>query len=410
MEDKELYRNILGITAPWKVETVDLQVALGSVTVTLAHDEGSQFPCPECEALCKVYDHRKRKWRHLDTCGFVTMIEAGVPRTDCPIHGIKQVKVPWAESGIGFTAMFEAVAISWLKAANTDAVAKQMRITWDETWGIMERAVHRGLLKRKLKPIKMLAIDETSFQKHHEYVTVLVDRSNGTVIDVLDDRKKVTLKDWLDTNKDSLTMLESVSMDMWDPFISSVQEAIPDAEKKICFDRFHVAGYFGKAVDKTRIEEHRSFQKGPKKDLLKRTKHDFLRSRKNNAYRHRNSFYRLSRMNLKTSRAWQIKETASDLWEFKYRGVAERNWSALLRWISRSRLKHMVAVGEMIREHLWGILNAIILKATNAIAESINATIQRIKGRACGFRNRSRFKIAILFHRGGLDLLPEGAY
>ena len=68
----------------------------------------------------------------------------------------------------------------------------------------------------------------------------------------------------------------------------------------------------------------------------------------------------------------------------------------------------MKKVGAMVRNYLWGILNAIKLKVTNALAESINATIQKIKARACGFRNRSRFRTAILFHKGGLSLYPSG--
>jgi len=87
-------------------------------------------------------------------------------------------------------------------------------------------------------------------------------------------------------------------------------------------------------------------------------------------------------------------------------GVAEKNWKQLLNWISHCRLKPIIAVGKMIRRFFWGILNAIRLKANNSMLEAKNARIQRIKKVACGFRNRERFKNAILFHLGGLDLKP----
>lgn len=405
MQDKELYQKILGITDPWFVNDVKLDVLANKVSITLEHVSGAKFPCPDYGAECTVYDHRKRQWRHLDTCGFVTMIEANVPRTNCSVHKIKQVNVPWAESGSGFTAMFEAVAISWLQVATTSAVAKQMSLSWDETWGIVERAVRRGESRRTPESITQLAIDETSFQKHHEYVTVIVDRKKGTVIDVLDDRKKATLKSWLETNKDRFQALESVSMDMWDPFINAVKETLDEEGKKICFDRFHVAGYFGKAVDKVRAAEHKEY--GKEMSPLNKTKYDWLRSKSNGGYRHRNTFLELTRMNLKTARAWRIKEAASGLWSYKYDGVAEKNWRSLLGWISRCRLDPMIKVGKMVKEHLWGILNAIRLHATNAISESINAMIQKIKAKACGFRSRARFRTAILFHKGGLSMLPN---
>lgn len=407
MQDKELYEKLLGLKAPWHVSDVDLRMEESKVTVRLTHEPLSRFPCPECELEGPTHDHRRRQWRHLDTCGIVTMVEADVPRVDCPVHGVRQAKVPWAEPGSGFTALFEALAISWLKVATVKAVSERMKISWDEAWGIMDRAVSRGLARREDTPIEELAVDETSFQKRHEYVTVLVDRKTGTVIDILDDRKKATLKKWLKANKDRLKEVRSVSMDMWEPFITAVQETIEDADRKICFDRFHVAGHFGKALDKIRAGEHRELNRDRDSPLTK-TKHDWLRTKAKNQYKNKRAFLRLTRLNLKTARAWRIKEAASGLWSYFYRGVAERNWKALLGWIARCRLDPMIKVGKMVRNYLWGILNAIMLKVTNAIAESINATIQKIKARACGFRNRARFRTAILFHKGGLSLLPSG--
>jgi transposase len=407
MQDKELYEKLLGLRDPWSVLDVDLRMEESKVTVKLSHEPLVRFLCPECGRECAMHDHRPRQWRHLDTCGFVTMIEADIPRVDCQVHGVRQIKIPWAEPGSGFTALFEALAISWLKVAPTNAVADRLKISWDEAWGIMTRAVRRGEARRKRTPIEELAIDETSFQKRHEYVTVLVDRTTGTVIEVLDDRKKATLKKWLETNKESLGEVKTVSMDMWEPFITAVQETIEGADDKICFDRFHVAGHFGKALDKVRATEHRELGRVGDSPL-KKTKHDWLRTKANNEYKDKRAFLRLTRLNLKTSRAWRIKEAASGLWSYSYRGVAERNWKALLGWIARCRLDSMIKVGRMVSQYLWGILNAILHSVTNAISESVNAIIQKIKARACGFRNRARFRTAILFHKGGLSMLPSG--
>lgn len=281
---------------------------------------------------------------------------------------------PLGGAGCGFTALFEALAISWLKVASISAVSDRLGISWDEAWGIMERAVRRGLKRRIAKPIKELAVDETSFQKRHEYVTVLVDRATGTVIDVLGDRKKTTLKKWLQENKIQLREVKTVTMDMWEAFITAVQEEIEGAETKICFDRFHVAAHFGKAVDKVRAAEHRELSKEGR-STLKRTKHDWLRSKANGGYKDKRAFLRLTKMHLKTARAWHIKEVAQGLWDYIYKGVAERNWKSLLAWMSRCRLEPMIRVGRMVRKYLWGILNAVVHKATNASAESINAVI-----------------------------------
>jgi transposase len=72
----------------------------------------------------------------------------------------------------------------------------------------------------------------------------------------------------------------------------------------------------------------------------------------------------------------------------------------------RSRLEPMKKVAATMSSHLDGIINAVVLGATNAASESINARIQRVKRMACGFRNRECFRNAIYFHLGGLDLQP----
>ena len=195
-------------------------------------------------------------------------------------------------------------------------------------------------------------------------------------------------------------------MDMWEAFINAFSERLPDADQKICFDRFHVAGYFGKAVDAVRIAEHKELGKG---SILTRTKHQWLKNSERTDNRSRVWFMELTRASLKTARAWAIKEQAGKLWSFTSRTWAEKGWRRLLGWMDRCQLAPVQKVAVTIKNHLWGVLNAVITGSTNAIGESLNAQIQKIKARACGFRNRERFRRAILFHLGGLDLMPAGA-
>ena len=116
MQDHELYRRILGIEAPWFVDSVDLKLEVGEIHVYLRHHEMINWPCPECGAACQLYDHRpERRWRHLDTCQYQTIQHAGPPRSECGEHGVKVMKLPWAEPSSGFTALFEPPAIKWLR-------------------------------------------------------------------------------------------------------------------------------------------------------------------------------------------------------------------------------------------------------------------------------------------------------
>lgn len=406
---EEFYSNLLEISSPWEVAGIRRDSKTKEVTAMIRLHSGTELCCPLCGKVAKLHDHRTRKWRHLDSCNHKTLIEADIPRVSCVEHGIKQIAVSWAEKGSRFTLEFESTVLLWLKDDSISTVANNFGLSWDEVDGIMTRAIRRGLSRRKKTTPKNIGIDETAFQKRHEYVTIILDKDKDVIIDILDDRKAMTLKKWFSTQEISdFSSVSSISMDMWDPFINAVNAHFQDARSLIVFDRFHVAQHFGKAVDKVRSEEHRLLAVTQHKSLLAGSKYQWLKNsaRTDNRSCRRKLFLKLSRMNLKTARAWRIKEASSLLWNYSYMGVAEKNWKQLLNWISHCRLKPVIAVGNMIRRFFWGILNAIRLKANNSMLEAKNTRIQRIKKIACGFRNKERFKNAILFHLGGLDLAP----
>lgn len=406
MQDTTLYAQILGVESPWRVTAVTPKLDEGEVVVAVEAPAKEQLACPKCGADCPRHDHRARRWRHLPTCQYRTILEVSVPRVRCEEHGVLQVPVPWAEENSAFTALYEALVISWLKEASIAAVAERMDLTWDQVDGIMRRAVRRGLARREPSAIRRIGIDETSFQKRHEYVTVVTDQERSRVLYVADDRKASSLEPFFDElEPPELARIESVSMDMWKPYISVVRASLWDADKKICFDKFHVAQHLGDAVNKVRSAEHRALMAEGDRTLVG-TKFTWLRNPQNMGHKTAASLRSLRKLVLKTARAWAIKEVAMGLWSYVSRTWARKAWERWIGWAIRSRLEPIKRVARMVRGHLDGIINAIVLRATNAGAESINARIQRVKRMACGFRNRERFRNAIYFHLGGLDLSP----
>ena len=147
MRDRELYARLLGIEAPWHVQDVELRLEAGEVQVRLAPD-AAVLRCPHCAGVAPGYDTRERRWRHLDTCQYRTIVIAEVPRVQCATHGVVQIAVPWADAGARFTSLFEALAIDWLHEASLSAVARRLHLSWDEVDGIQQRAVARGLARR----------------------------------------------------------------------------------------------------------------------------------------------------------------------------------------------------------------------------------------------------------------------
>lgn len=408
MQDKDLYAQILGVQAPWKVRAVDLDLPGGEVVVHVQFDRQTALCCPECGVEAPGYDSRERRWRHLDTCQYRTILAAEVPRCNCPEHGVRQVAVPWGEAGSRFTALFEAVVIDWLKVTSTAAVVRNMGLSWDQVDGIMQRAVRRGLERREVAPPTALGVDETSFKRRHEYVTAVQDQNSGHVVHVADGRGRAALDAFYEgLDDEQLAGIESVAMDMHQPYIQSTLEHVPQARQKIAFDKFHVAKHLGDAVDKVRREEHRELQEVEDRTLTG-TKYLWLRNPEKMTSAAWAKLEALRDSALRTARAWALKEMAMTLWGYARRGWAVRAWRGWLAWAQRCRLEPMVRAARTVRRHLWGIVNAIVLKVTNAGSESINAKIQRLKKWACGYRNRERFKAAIMFHLGGLELYPEG--
>jgi transposase len=414
MNEKELYAFVLSVKRPWRVTKVQVNEESDVVMVSLALQVNAKVYCPECGKRAPRYDKTYKQWRHLDTGIKRTMITAEVPRIKCPDHGVKLIKVPWSERRSGYTAQFEAHVIDWLREASISAVAGQMQMSWNAVAGIQDRAIDRGLARRNARaddtPTERMGIDETSFKKGHEYVTVIHDSDTGAVLEVLQDRKKETVAEYFEElGQCGREAINSVAMDMWPAYINATLDALPDAQCKIAFDKFHVAKYLGDAVDKVRKKEHRELLKAGN-SILTGSKYSWLRNPDSESQERRADQSQLRSSNLKTARAWAVKEHAMCLWNYISRSWCERAWLKWYGWAIRTRLEPIKVVARTIKKHLWGIINAIVLEANNGLAENINSRIQLVKKRSRGFRSRQRFRNAIFFHLGDLDLYPTGVY
>lgn len=408
MKDTELYRHLLGLVPPWTVARVELNLETQRVDVWAEHEARVRWTCPECSRELGLYDHsEERAWRHLDSCQFATYLHAKPPRVQCPEHGVRQVKLPWAEERSRFTAMFERLAIDVLRETDVAGAMRILRITWDEAWHILERAVARGLRAKKQRVCRFIGVDETAAARGHKYITVVCDLETGTIEYVGEDRRWESLDAYYaGLSSEQLVGIEAVAMDMWDPYIKATRERVPGWQDKLVYDRFHIMQHLGRAIDAVRKSEHRELRaKGDQ--MLSGSKYLWLYSEENLPERHRERFNTLRSFNLKTARAWSMKETLRALWSYRSRAWAEKHWQRWYSWAIRSRLPAMKIAAKTLKVHLHNILTFFTHRLTNALTESVNAKIQRVKRAAHGYRNVDHFKTAIFFHCGGLDLYPE---
>lgn len=401
------YAQLIGLERPWQVARVEVSHEEQEVRIFVVRAGRPRLRCPECERACGGYDTRERRWRHLDTMQYRTYLIAEVPRVECSEHGVRQVAVPWSDPGSRFTALFEALVIDWLREANVRAISRRLGLSWEQVAGIQRRAVKRGLARRDLRPPSGVGVDETAFQKRHEYVTIVHDLEAEVVVHVADDRKQEALEGYFeDLGPEACAALEQVVMDMWAPYIAATRSRVPDADAKIVFDKFHIAKHLGDAVDRVRRQENRELiSRGSER--LKGTKYLWLQNPDRMSAKRWREFASLRASRLKVARAWAIKEAAMLLWGYCSRGWATRMWKRWYQWAIRSRLEPVKRVARMIKKHWDGVINAATSAVTNARAESINSRVQWVKRMACGFRNRENFRHAIYFHLGGLDLYPE---
>lgn len=386
---------------------MDLKLQEKKVEIELAWQWGAPARCPECQGECSIHDCApERTWRHLDTMQFTTLIRARTPRSNCPQHGVKTMEVPWAQPHGRFTLLFERFAVEVLLAsANVSQGCELLGIGWDAAHEIMRRAVERGLERRQLEGLKHLGMDEKSFKRGHSYITLLTDLEQSRVLDVVEERTAEAAQElWQTLSAEQKQTVEAVAVDMWEPFIQSIEKELPDAD--IVHDRFHVSKYLGEAVDKVRRAEHKQLL-AEGDETLKGTRQLWLYNPENLSPEQAEEFSALKGLHLKVARAWAAKELFSKFWEYQQEGWARRFFKDWFGWVSRSQLKPVIEVARMLKRHLENLLTYLRHRITNAVTEGLNSKIQSIKSAARGFRNFRNYRIRILFFCGKLDLYPQ---
>lgn len=401
------YRMLLGLDTAWEVSDVSLALEEKRVEIEVMHVGGSVV-CPECGGGCTIADHApERTWRHLDTMQFETRLRARVPRANCKACGIKTTAVPWAGKHSRFTLMFEAFAIQVMRACgNVSNAAALLKLDWDSLHTIIERAVERGLARRELQSLPYLGIDEKSFGRGHSYVSLLTDLTGSRVLEVAEGRTEEAANQlWESLPDEQKEQVEAVAADMWQAFTNSVENHAPQAE--IVHDRFHLSKYLNEAVDQVRRQEHKAMKRTGD-GRLTGSKQLWLFNPENMSDDRWIKFEALKDQELKTSRAWAIKEQFRWFWSYSYAGNARKFFDRWYAWATRSRLKPIVKVAKMFKRHLPNILTYFRHGITNAVSEGFNSRIQSIKSQARGFRAFANYRIRILFYCGKLDLLPDG--
>jgi len=407
MKDTEFFQRALELRDPWRVTEVQMDVANRKVEVVIECQE-TAWGDPATGGRAHLHGYEERRWRHLDTMQFETVLRANVPRVKYADGSTELVAVPWAAPLGRYTLLFEAWAIQVLFACHSvSAACELLRLHWESVQLIMNRAVERGLARRDLTGLARLGIDEKSFGRGQDYISVLSDVDQGRVLEVVPGRDQASAELLLETVPEvQRPEIQAVAMDMSGAFAAAVKAQLPAAD--IVYDRFHVSALLNGAVDEVRRAEHKRLL-GEGDESLTGTRQLWLFNPRNLEDERLDYLASLAECNFKTSRAWLQKENFEGFW------LQESRWSGegyLRTWYKSAihcRLEPIKRAARTIKKHAEGLLNYFAHHISNAVAEGLNSRIQAIKSAARGFRNFENYRTRILFFCGKLHLAPAGA-
>lgn len=402
MFTESFFNILLDLDEGWVVNQVSTDIKKEEVYLKVVC-KLNEFEDPETGKMCKVYDHApERRWRHLDTMQYKTYISCMLPRVKLPTGKIKTINPGWASGHERHTFLFEHAVIDLLHATkNQTRTAELMRCGFNVVNRIIHLSTKRGMERRKLDSIvfEHLSIDEKSFKKGHQYVTVLSHPASGCILEVEKDRTKDACKTLVEKSltQNQRNNIQTVSMDMWKAFISTSKEVFPNAQ--IVHDRFHLVKYLNEAIDKVRRREVKQHQE------LKDSRYALLKNPENLTEKQRIKFEAIKDANYQVSRAWQVRENFKDM----FSSAQSEGFPLYMKWVSDAiskNIKEITKVVDMFNNHIIGVVNALVSNFNNAMAERLNGKIQELKTVGRGYRTFENFRSAILFFHGGLNLYP----
>jgi len=350
--------------------------------------------CGSCGKRAPRYDRRARRWRHLDACGLMVQLEYAIWRVECRRCGVTTEWVPWAEGDTGFTRPFEDMVAHLAQRTDKTTVTRLMRIAWATVGRIVERVVARLGPEDWLADLKNIGIDELSYRRHHEYVTIVSDQDSGRVVWARAGKDAATTESFFDDlGEERTAQLETVTMDMSRAFKTAVTKRAPNA--RIVFDRFHVQRLAHDALDKVRREQWRAADSDDK-TAIKGTRFALQKNPWNLVQEEHEKLAAVQRSNKGLYRAYLLKETLRDILDRQQPNVARQKLMDWIAWASRSRLPAFRKVARTIKEHLEGIVAYVATGFSNGRAEGLNGKVRTITRRAFGLHGASSL-IALIF-------------
>jgi transposase len=362
--------------------------------------------CSGCGRPGRVYDRLdERRFEFVPLWGILVFLAYRMRRVNCKRCGVTVEVVPWCDGKNQLTTSYRWYLATWAKRLSWSEVGSIFRTSWDSVCRSVEHAVEWGLAHRDLSKVTVLGVDEIAWARGHTYLTLVYDIGGTTkrLLAVAEERTEASLRSCLDGLGETVCkQVRYVCSDMWKAYLNVIAEKLGEAVHVL--DRFHVMQMFGKALDAIRAEESKRLVHDGYEPVLKKSRWCFLKRPENLTARQTVTLSELLKYNLRTVRAYLLREEFQRLWEYKsawWAGMFLDEWTGR---VMRSRLEPMKKIARSIRTHRPLILNWFRARGlvSSGAVEGLNNKVKLVTRKSYGFRTAKVAKLALLHNLGDL--------
>ena len=371
--------------------------------------KGSRPVCSGCGRKAAAYDTSPtaRLFQFVPLWGFQCYLRYAMRRADCPRCGVKVERVPWAQGKSPLCSAYELFLARWARRLSWKQTAEAFRTSWDAVRRSVSRAVEFGLKHRDLEGVEAIGVDEWCKGRGHDYVTLVyqIDAGRRRLLHVCEKRTvKSLLSFFRMLGERRAASIRYVCSDMWKPYLKVIAKKIPRAVHIL--DRFHIVSNLNKALNEIRAGEARKMRAEGYQDVLKHTKYCFAKNPENLTDKQRAKLDDVLRYDLKSVRAYLLKESFQALWSY-----SSPRWARwyIRKWCfraMRSKLDPIKKFARSVRKHEDLIVNYFEAKKafSSGIVEGLNRNVNLATRKAYGYRTYNALEVS-LYHN--LGCLPE---
>ncbi|MFM8706298.1 MAG: ISL3 family transposase, partial [Planctomycetia bacterium] len=356
--------------------------------------------CSGCGKKRPGYDRLPaRRFEFVPLWGMAVYLVYAMRRVNCPECGVVVEQVPWATGKCQLTTSLRWFLAGWAKRLSWQETADAFHTTWENVFRSVEHAVEWGLAHRELSGVEAIGVDEVQWRNGHTYLTLVYQiDSVKRLLWVAEERTEKSLRSFFESlTAEARAGIQFVASDMWKPYLKVIAEQVPAALHVL--DRFHIMRNMNVAIDEVRRTEAARMKKDGYEPILTKARWCLLKRPENLTENQEIKLKQLLGYNLKSIRAYMLRELFQQFWDYVSPTWAGKFLDAWCTEAMRSKLEPMKKVAKSLRRHRHLILNWFRAHGTISagVVEGLNGKVKLTTRKAYGFRTAKCIRIA-LFH------------